>query len=115
MQLFSLRLATCSSRRTSPPKSAKAIRFNAPVDAGRACRDARPALARLRGSAGARIIGGVPALRRILIAMFTTAATAIFTPAVADDTGSFFAGKTVRVVVGFSPGGGYDIYARELA
>jgi tripartite-type tricarboxylate transporter receptor subunit TctC len=26
----------------------------------------------------------------------------------------FFAGKTLRVVVGFSPGGGYDLYAREF-
>jgi len=32
----------------------------------------------------------------------------------AQDAGSFFAGKTVRIVVGFSAGGGYDIYAREL-
>ena len=26
----------------------------------------------------------------------------------------FFAGKTLRILVGFSPGGGYDLYAREL-
>lgn len=26
----------------------------------------------------------------------------------------FYAGKTVRIVVGFSPGGGYDLYGREL-
>ena len=30
-----------------------------------------------------------------------------------DDT--FYTGKTVTVVVGFSPGGGYDIYARTIA
>jgi tripartite-type tricarboxylate transporter receptor subunit TctC len=36
------------------------------------------------------------------------------TPARAADTSSFFAGKTVRILVGFSPGGGYDVYAREL-
>ena len=34
-------------------------------------------------------------------------------PARAADT-SPFAGKTVRILVGFSAGGGYDIYAREL-
>lgn len=28
---------------------------------------------------------------------------------------SFFAGKTIRIVVGFSPGGGYDVYARAIA
>src|SRR5215813_9243449 len=115
MQLFSLRLGTCSSRCTSPPKSAKVIRFKAPVDAGRASRRTRLILARLQGSAGWRIIGGMPALRRTLVATFATAGMAIFAPAIADDAGSFFAGKTVRVVVGFSPGGGYDIYARELA
>lgn len=36
-------------------------------------------------------------------------------PAAAQDPASFYRGKTVRVVVGFSPGGGYDIYARTLA
>jgi tripartite-type tricarboxylate transporter receptor subunit TctC len=35
-------------------------------------------------------------------------------PVIADDASSFFAGKTVRIIVGFSAGGGYDIYAREL-
>jgi tripartite-type tricarboxylate transporter receptor subunit TctC len=36
------------------------------------------------------------------------------TPAAAQDDG-FYAGKTVTLMVGFSPGGGYDIYARTLA
>ena len=27
----------------------------------------------------------------------------------------FFKGKTIRIVVGFSPGGGYDVYARAIA
>jgi tripartite-type tricarboxylate transporter receptor subunit TctC len=37
------------------------------------------------------------------------------TPAGAQDEASFYKGKTVRFVVGTSPGGGYDIYARALA
>jgi tripartite-type tricarboxylate transporter receptor subunit TctC len=57
----------------------------------------------------------MPAFRRMLIATLTMAATAISAPGMADNASSFFAGKTVRIVVGFSPGGGYDIYARELA
>jgi tripartite-type tricarboxylate transporter receptor subunit TctC len=36
-------------------------------------------------------------------------------PATAQDAASFYKGKTVRVVVGFTPGGGYDVYARTLA
>jgi len=33
----------------------------------------------------------------------------------ADPVADFYAGKTVRVLVGFSAGGGYDLYARTLA
>lgn len=35
------------------------------------------------------------------------------TAAAQDET--FYAGKTVTIIVGFSPGGGYDIYARTVA
>jgi tripartite-type tricarboxylate transporter receptor subunit TctC len=28
---------------------------------------------------------------------------------------SFYEGKTVRLIVGFAPGGGFDTYARSLA
>ena len=35
-------------------------------------------------------------------------------PARAAESGAFFADKTVRILVGFSAGGGYDVYAREL-
>jgi tripartite-type tricarboxylate transporter receptor subunit TctC len=33
----------------------------------------------------------------------------------AQDAATFYKGKTVRLVVGFTPGGGYDVYARTLA
>jgi tripartite-type tricarboxylate transporter receptor subunit TctC len=33
----------------------------------------------------------------------------------AQDAESFYKGKTLRIVVGFSPGGGFDLYARLLA
>jgi tripartite-type tricarboxylate transporter receptor subunit TctC len=45
-------------------------------------------------------------------AMLTLAAAR---PAAADPVADFYAGKTVRVQVGFGPGGGYDLYARTLA
>lgn len=47
-------------------------------------------------------------------AFIVAAAMAVAVPANAADTSLFFAGKTVRILVGFSAGGGYDIYAREL-
>src|ERR1700722_18433386 len=55
--------------------------------------------------------GGTPALR---IALALTALTLLASPARAAETAPFFAGKTVRIIVGFTPGGGYDVYAREL-
>jgi tripartite-type tricarboxylate transporter receptor subunit TctC len=45
---------------------------------------------------------------------FALAAHAI-TAAAQEPEQAFFAGKTVRLVVGFGPGGGYDSYARMLA
>ena len=39
------------------------------------------------------------------------AAAALVSPAGAAD---FFKGKTIKIIVGYSPGGGYDIYSRNL-
>ena len=36
-------------------------------------------------------------------------------PAIGQEVATFYKGKTVRLVVGFSSGGGYDVYARLLA
>jgi len=36
-------------------------------------------------------------------------------PSTAQDPAAFYRGKTLRIVVGFSSGGGYDVYARVLA
>jgi len=44
----------------------------------------------------------------------TAACFAGAAPADAADTDPFYAGKTIRVLVGFGPGGGYDLYARTL-
>ena len=55
---------------------------------------------------------------RCFIHHFTLAACVSFAcaaPATAQGPASFYKGKTLRIVVGFTPGGGYDIYARALA
>jgi len=57
---------------------------------------------------------------RSFITRAMTAAVAIMVLGIGDlaraaEVAPFFAGKTLRVLVGFSPGGGYDLYARELA
>src|SRR3954465_13026720 len=44
-----------------------------------------------------------------------TAALAIANaPASADAVSDFYTGKTVNLVIGYAPGGGYDLYARTL-
>ena len=56
------------------------------------------------------------ALRRTVTALATVAGlTASALPAAAQSAEEFFKGKTVRIVVGYGAGGGYDIYARMIA
>jgi tripartite-type tricarboxylate transporter receptor subunit TctC len=52
------------------------------------------------------------ALSTLAIATLSIAGMA---PGAAQDPAAFYRGKTVRIVVGFSSGGGYDVYARVLA
>src|ERR1700704_4500296 len=37
------------------------------------------------------------------------------TPAAAQSVADFYAGKSINVLIGFTPGGGYDAYARTLS
>jgi tripartite-type tricarboxylate transporter receptor subunit TctC len=49
-------------------------------------------------------------------ALLTAVLVAGIVPAsAADGVADFYAGKTLRVLIGFGPGGGYDLYARTLA
>jgi tripartite-type tricarboxylate transporter receptor subunit TctC len=58
----------------------------------------------------------LPRRRFSLLASLAACAIALLCgSAYAQDAASFYSGKTVRIVVGFSPGGGYDQYARLLA
>jgi tripartite-type tricarboxylate transporter receptor subunit TctC len=55
-------------------------------------------------------------LRHALVStMAAFAACALVLPADADPVSDFYTGRTISVLVGFGPGGGYDIYARTLA
>src|SRR5215831_6009998 len=103
---------TCSGRRPLPPHGARAAGAKCTAAGARTSRHAHGP----RHAGKWRDIAGATAtLRSILIAACALAATTMLVAcARAQDAGSFFAGKTVRIVVGFSPGGGYDIYAREL-
>lgn len=69
----------------------------------------RSKLARWRGNLFARL----KCRRRALFATTSILATALATIASADD--NFYSGKTIQVLVGFTAGGGFDLYARTLA
>jgi tripartite-type tricarboxylate transporter receptor subunit TctC len=56
------------------------------------------------------------ALATVLPALAAASPGSVVAPAVAaDPIADFYSGKTVAVLIGFSPGGGYDIYGRTLA
>src|SRR5690242_17659915 len=56
-----------------------------------------------------------PPRRRLLRAALAAALLAPTLPSAhADPVADFYAGKTLRILVGFGPGGGYDLYARTL-
>jgi tripartite-type tricarboxylate transporter receptor subunit TctC len=59
-----------------------------------------------------RIRGGAHALRAAAVLAALAAASQ---PSHAEQPGAFLKGETVRFIVGYSPGGGYDAYARMLA
>lgn len=56
-------------------------------------------------------------LRAAVVGITMTAATigCIASAAAQQDEAAFFKGKTVKIIVGYGPGGGYDIYARMIA
>jgi tripartite-type tricarboxylate transporter receptor subunit TctC len=56
--------------------------------------------------------------RRAFIALFAGAAASLAAPSVMaaiSDAAAFYRGKTLRILVGSPPGGGYDVYARLVA
>jgi tripartite-type tricarboxylate transporter receptor subunit TctC len=53
--------------------------------------------------------------RRWFVQLLAAMALAASAPALAQNSEQPFKGKTITIVVGFGPGGGYDLYARLLA
>jgi tripartite-type tricarboxylate transporter receptor subunit TctC len=51
----------------------------------------------------------------ILTLGLTALLAAVAAPASAQEKSDYFAGKTVRMIIGFGPGGGYDRWARTVA
>ena len=56
-------------------------------------------------------------MRRMFIARFSLAVASVLfavssAPAASDE---FYKGKVIRIIVGFSAGGGFDTYARSLS
>jgi tripartite-type tricarboxylate transporter receptor subunit TctC len=51
----------------------------------------------------------------ILLALVAGLRGPAVAPAAADPVADFYYGRTVQVLIGFSPGGGYDLYGRTLA
>ena len=60
---------------------------------------------------------GIEAVKKnvFLLGIMLALAAPVSPAAAQDSEQAFFSGKTVRFVVGFGPGGGYDAYARMLA
>jgi tripartite-type tricarboxylate transporter receptor subunit TctC len=54
-------------------------------------------------------------MRRSALALLTTAIGLVLAGRGSLEAQSFFAGKTIRIVVGLAPGGGFDTYARLVA
>src|SRR5438270_13926552 len=52
---------------------------------------------------------------RLWLAALIVGLSALSTDATAAAAPDFYRGRTIQVIVGFTPGGGYDLYARTLA
>jgi tripartite-type tricarboxylate transporter receptor subunit TctC len=62
-------------------------------------------------------MAGATGNRTLAVSTFTCVALALvggLQPARADAISDFYTGKTVNLVIGYAPGGGYDLYARTL-
>src|SRR5882672_4869008 len=68
-----------------------------------------------RQSGSKMAMGKIVQFRRALVALALALAAPALPASAQDAEKAFFAGKTVRIVVGSATGGGYDIYSRLIA
>ena len=54
-------------------------------------------------------------MKRILLAATALVASFLHAPAQAQPVDDFYRGRNLMLVVGYGPGGGYDVYARVMA
>ncbi|OGP67894.1 MAG: hypothetical protein A2169_07895 [Deltaproteobacteria bacterium RBG_13_47_9] len=54
-------------------------------------------------------------MKRNLVWVFVSLVLLIFLPGHLGAAAPFYEGQTVRIIVGYTPGGGYDLYARTIA
>ena len=102
-------LAACGTDPTPTPVPAPTATPDAMMDGGATAEPApapTPTAAMTDGGAAAPAPTATPAPR--------PTATPI-PPAPGFDAEEYFSGKTIKIIVGFSPGGGYDAYSRLLA
>src|SRR5262249_8489205 len=114
------RASWCAIRRRSRPTSCSAPMTGCGAGAcwRRPHRRSRSSTWTCSATRISRPNNGMPATWRLRLCAPLAAAAllaAAFLPARATDpVADFYAGKTLRVMVGFAPGGGYDLYARTL-
>ena len=56
----------------------------------------------------------MPRFKKITRALIAATLVLAATHARADAVADFYRGKEVRVIIGLPPGGGYDIYGRQI-
>ena len=52
---------------------------------------------------------------RLLASLIAVSSLTSALPAVADEVSDFYKGKTINIAIGYTPGGGYDVYTRAVA
>src|SRR5439155_22626944 len=80
---------------------------------GRSTRDGVPCAMRMIARRGSRASRVTRRAGRVALVVAAAGALALLAPVTAQD--AFYKGKVIRIVVGFTAGGGFDTYSRTIA